>query len=100
MMSSLNASRPHAVVIAYLGIGLIPILRHRGAEHKRMRLLPNYFKTLGEGPVRERLPVASIDPLTSQSTAFDHNRSATESGLVICPGLFKRDTMCLQSQAY
>ena len=26
------------------------------------------------------MPVASIDPLTSQSIAFDHNRLATESG--------------------
>ena len=71
-MSSLNTARPHAaVVIAYLGIGLIPILRHQGAEHKGMRLLPNYFKTLGEGPVRERMPIVSIDPLTSQSTALN-----------------------------
>ena len=47
-----------------------------------MRLLLNYFMTLGEGPVRERMPVASIDPLTSQSTAFEHYHLATESGLI------------------
>ena len=29
-----------------------------------MQLLPNYFKTLGEGPVREKSPVKGIDPLT------------------------------------
>ena len=64
MMSSLNRVRPHAaVVIAYLGIGLIPILK----AHKGMRLLNSQL--------------FSIDPLTSQSTAFEHNRSATESGL-------------------
>ena len=28
-----------------------------------MRLLPNYFKTLGEGLVRERMPIMSINSL-------------------------------------
>ena len=63
-----------------------------------MRLLPNYFKTLGEGPVRERMPIASIDPLTSQSTAFEHNRSATESGCGIlayaCKTISEHHVLC------
>ena len=40
-------------------------LFNKGTEHKGMRFLSNYFKTLGEGLVRERMPIASIDPLTS-----------------------------------
>ena len=53
--------------------------RHQGAEHKGvMRLLPNYFKTLGEGPARgmERGEKDSHEvyrttqsTLTSQSTS-------------------------------
>ena len=78
MMSSLNRARPHAaVVIAYLGLRLNTYLK--APRCRTQRLPPNYFKTLGEGPVRKRMPIASIDPLTSQSTAFEHNRSATES---------------------
>ena len=68
-MSSLNTSRPHAVVIAYLGIGIIPIQRHQGAEHKGMRLLLNYFIFY--------FPWVKV----RSETAFKHNRSATESGL-------------------
>ena len=72
-----------------------------------MSLLPKYVKTLGEGPVRERMPIASIDPLTSQSTAYKHNRSATESGPSFPPSLrygvgyrmiVVKDPSCVSSQ--
>ena len=62
-------------MIAYLGIGLIPSLKTPRRRTQRP-------ETLGGGPVRERKPIASIDLLTSQSTAFEHNCSATESGLL------------------
>ena len=45
-----------------------------------MQLLPNYFKTLGEGPVREKSPVKGIDPLTSQSKVIELSHSTTQSG--------------------
>ena len=38
-------------------------------------------QTVDEGLVIEGMPIKRINPLTSQSTAFEHNRSATESGL-------------------
>ena len=35
MMSSLNGARPHAVVIAYLDIGLIPIYKGTKAQNTK-----------------------------------------------------------------
>ena len=44
-----------------------------------MQLLPNYFKTLGEGPVREKSPAKGIDPLTSQSRVIELSHSTIQS---------------------
>ena len=61
--------------------------RHQGTATQRGKsscdLLPNYFKTLGESPVRGKSPGqgSGIEPLTSQSTVTEHHHPATVAGL-------------------